>query len=171
MPNTHYSPLTTFTATTTSDRTASVNLIADSIMQQLTYLITCALSTVDTRVVILITLSACIMIFILAAGYTTRPYFEKAGRTWTGARLWTGEGRCTGHQQRDDRRGNHEYDIEGERDIILITKYDNRVIGTLVLRIIHTKQELCGHIRDAIQRERLSSTRGRSGKESTGNCD
>ncbi|PYH94458.1 hypothetical protein BO71DRAFT_419304 [Aspergillus ellipticus CBS 707.79] len=91
----------------------------------------------------------------LAAGYTTRPYFEKAGRTWTGAWLWTGEGRCTGHQQRDDRRGNREYNIKDERDTILITKYDNRVIGILVLYIIHTKQELCGHIRDAIQREKL----------------
>ncbi|PWY77843.1 hypothetical protein BO83DRAFT_376842 [Aspergillus eucalypticola CBS 122712] len=127
---------------------------------------------------LLITWPACIMVYLLAAAHTTHPYLEKAGRTGTWVWLWRGGTRYK-HRRREqsrspsrsssstskvggddtpvqkDHSGRYEEDEEKEGDVMLVTKYQNRVIGTLVLRIIHTEEELWGHVRDAVVREQL----------------
>ncbi|GKZ23209.1 inorganic phosphate transporter pho84 [Aspergillus brasiliensis] len=52
------------------------------------------------------------------------------------------------HDAEDNKE--HRKGEEEEEDIMLVTKYHNRVIGTLVLRIIRTEEELWGHVRDAV---------------------
>ncbi|PYH72803.1 uncharacterized protein BO88DRAFT_170219 [Aspergillus vadensis CBS 113365] len=146
---------------------------------------------------LLITWPACIMVYLLAAAHTTHPYLEKAGRTGTWVWLWRGGTRYK-HRRRerspspsrpassslsstskvgDDTRvqkyhhkaERHEED-EKEEDIILVTKYHDRVIGTLVLRIIHTEEELWGHVRDAVVREQLYQQRNAPSPPATGFC-
>ncbi|EHA27662.1 hypothetical protein ASPNIDRAFT_123645, partial [Aspergillus niger ATCC 1015] len=159
--------LTTSITTTEPDQIASLHLIADSIAQQrqlaarsmlthpavlscltfslfITYFFTRALSTTgedNWPYLLLITWPACIMVYLLAAAHTTHPYLEKAGRTGTWVWLWKGGTR--------DHHGAEDNEEEEEEDIMLVTKYHNRVIGTLVLRIIRTEEELWGHVRDA----------------------
>ncbi|GLB08347.1 inorganic phosphate transporter pho84 [Aspergillus tubingensis] len=151
----------------------------------ITYFFTRALSTTTTGgdntwpFLLLITWPACIMVYLLAAAHTTHPYLEKAGRTGTWVWLWRGGTRYK-HRRREQSRSpsrslsstakvgddtpvqkdhhnaeRHEEDEKEGGDIMLVTKYQNRVIGTLVLRIIHTEEELWGHVRDAVVREQL----------------
>ncbi|OJI89740.1 hypothetical protein ASPTUDRAFT_195262 [Aspergillus tubingensis CBS 134.48] len=133
---------------------------------------------------LLITWPACIMVYLLAAAHTTHPYLEKAGRTGTWVWLRRGGTRYK-HRRREQSPSpsrpassstssstskvgdntrvqkdhhnaeKHEEDEKEEGDIMLVTKYQNRVIGTLVLRIIHTEEELWGHVRDAAVRDQL----------------
>lgn len=66
-----------------------------------------------------------------------------------------------------DHHGAEDNEEEEEEDIMLVTKYHNRVIGTLVLRIIRTEEELWGHVRDAVVREELYQTPSIPGTGST----
>ncbi|GLA70767.1 inorganic phosphate transporter pho84 [Aspergillus tubingensis] len=128
---------------------------------------------------LLITWPACIMVYLLAAAHTTHPYLEKAGRTGTWVWLWRGGTRYkhrwreqspspsrslsstskvgdnTRVQKDHHNAEKHEEDEKEGGDIMLVTKYHDRVIGTLVLRIIHTEEELWGHVRDAAVRDQL----------------
>ncbi|BCR99182.1 uncharacterized protein AKAW2_40865A [Aspergillus luchuensis] len=134
---------------------------------------------------LLIIWPACIMLYLLAAAHTTHPYLEKAGRTGTWVWLWRGGTRYKHRRReqspspsrlassssssfstskvgystpmRKDLHNaeKHEEDEKGRGDIMFVTKYQDRVIGTLVLRIIHTEEELWGHVRDAVVREQL----------------
>ncbi|RAH53097.1 hypothetical protein BO85DRAFT_463349 [Aspergillus piperis CBS 112811] len=180
MPSSTNNPLTTSLTTTEADQIASLHLIADSIAQQrqlaarsmlthpamlscltfsliITYFFTRALGTTTTTTtgedtwpyLLLITWPACIMLYLLAAAHTTHPYLEKAGRTGTWVWLWRG-GTSTPVQKDHHNAEKHEEDEKERGDIILVTKYQDRVIGTLVLRIIHTEEELWGHVRDAV---------------------
>ncbi|GKZ29517.1 inorganic phosphate transporter pho84 [Aspergillus brasiliensis] len=128
-------------------------------------------------ILLIITWPACIMVYLLAAAHTTHPYLEKAGRTGTWVWLWRGGTRYKHrrrqlpsavvaeaspsasstargeYKMRNDQREaeqDKEHGEEDEEDIMLVTKYQDRVIGTLVLRIIRTEEELWGHVRDAV---------------------
>lgn len=74
-----------------------------------------------------------------------------------------------------DHHSAEDNEEEEEEDILLVTKYHNRVIGTLVLRIIRTEEELWGHVRDAVVREELYQTpsipgTGSTSTTSSGSC-
>ncbi|GAQ42960.1 inorganic phosphate transporter pho84 [Aspergillus tubingensis] len=167
----------------------------------ITYFFTRALSTTTTGgdntwpFLLLITWPACIMVYLLAAAHTTHPYLEKAGRTGTWVWLWRGGTRYK-HRRReqspspsrsspsrskvgDDARVQKDHhnaekheDEKEEGDIMLVMKYQDRVIGTLVLRIIHTEEELWGHVRDAVVREQLYQNRQQCAPSTsgTGSC-
>ncbi|GLA06884.1 inorganic phosphate transporter pho84 [Aspergillus niger] len=144
---------------------------------------------------LLITWPACITVYLLAAAHTTHPYLEKAGRTGTWVWLWRGGTRYK-HRRREplpppqspppsassspstsragyktpvkrDHHSAEDNEEEEEEDIMVVTKYHNRVIGTLVLRIIRTEEELWGHVRDAVVREELYQTPSIPGTGST----
>ncbi|PYI11973.1 hypothetical protein BO78DRAFT_392658 [Aspergillus sclerotiicarbonarius CBS 121057] len=102
-----------------------------------TYHLTRTLQPSSWPTTLLITIPACIMTFLLAAAYTTSPYLEKAGRV-----------------ERSFLRSGNEGDEGGERgDIVVVTKYKGRVIGTLVLRIMHGCSEVSAHLDDRVVRD------------------
>ncbi|KAF7585156.1 hypothetical protein BBP40_012063, partial [Aspergillus hancockii] len=148
-------PLTTTLTTTTTDQIAALHLISDSVAQQrqnaslalsrnpITLLLLLAsllcihlnLSTATTTdwTTLLITYTTTLTIFLLTIRYLTSGYLSEAEKVGTWAWLRA--------------RNRHP-------DLIVVTKFGDKVIGALVLRGIYTPGELEEHAEHQSDRER-----------------
>lgn len=133
-------PLTTYQATTKNDRIDALRLVADSVAQQrqeasravISHPAVLAITTAVLAVVfgtlyhdrsdlglVLTTMAGCVMAGLAGVGYATSGYVELAERTGTWAWLYK-------KKEREDEA------------IILVTKYGDEIIGTVVLRLTTT---------------------------------
>lgn len=144
-------PLTTYQANAKNDRIDALRLVADSVAQQrqeasravISHPAVLALTTAVLAIVfgalyhdrsdlglVLTTMAGCVMAGLAGVGYATSGYLELAERTGTWAWLYGREREKSGAMK----------EREKEEDIILVTKYGDEIIGTVVLRLLTSEQ-------------------------------
>ncbi|KAK6819135.1 hypothetical protein RU639_008028 [Aspergillus parasiticus] len=166
--------LTTILAQTATEKTTSLHLISDSIAQQrqtasraillhpltltLLSLILALLSqhlykTPSDWILLLTTATDCIATLLLFTRYITRGYLDQAERVGTCRWLYSNRRHNSNSLQNQNSTSNDPRTIDRDRDLILITKFGDRIIGTLVLRVVDTVSELEEHV--CVPEERL----------------
>ncbi|RAQ51075.1 hypothetical protein AFGD_003467 [Aspergillus flavus] len=168
-PNQPLSHLTTILARTTTEKITSLHLISDSIAQQrqtasraillhpltltLLSLILVLLSqhfykTTSDWILLLTTTTGCIATLISFTRYITSGYLDEAERVGTWRWLYSNHHHNSNPPQNQIPNSNdpRTIDMGKDGDLILITKFGYRIIGTLVLRVADTVSELDEHI-------------------------
>ncbi|KAL1970391.1 hypothetical protein VTN77DRAFT_5551 [Rasamsonia byssochlamydoides] len=166
--NTDIPPLTTYQATTKTDLIAALRLIADSVAQQrqdasraiISHPAILAATTAVLGIIwallyrepsdlglVATTMAGCVMAGLAGVGYVTSGYLELAERTGTWAWLYgknpnPDKGRDTpgkdNGRNRKEKQEEEEEEEEEEENVILVTKYGDEIIGTVVLRVTPT---------------------------------
>lgn len=169
-PNQPLSHLTTILARTTTEKITSLHLISDSIAQQrqtsscaillhpltltLLSLILVLLSqhfyktTSDWILLLTTTTTGCIATLLSFTRYITSGYLDEAERVGIWGWLYSNHHHNSNPPQNQIPTSNdpRTIDMGKDGDLILITKFGYRIIGTLVLRVVDTVSELDEHI-------------------------
>ncbi|KAE8341981.1 hypothetical protein BDV24DRAFT_131143 [Aspergillus arachidicola] len=161
--------LTTILAQTATEKATSLHLISDSIAQQrqtasraiLIHLLTLALlslilallsqhlyKTPSDWILFLTTATGYIATLLLLTRYITRGYLDEAERVGKWRWLYSNHHHNSNPPQDQNPTCNdpRTMDRDRDRDLILITKFGDRIIGTLVLRVVDTVSILEEHV-------------------------
>ncbi|OGM45102.1 hypothetical protein ABOM_006670 [Aspergillus bombycis] len=170
-PNQNLPDLTTILAHTIPEKITSLRLISDSIAQQrqtasraiLFYPPTLTLLTLTLLLIsqhlyqtpfnwplLLTTGTGSIATILLLTRYTTRGYLDEGERVGTWRWLFTNHYTNSDSSQPPNQHPTSEdpepQDRDREKDLIFISKFGERIIGTLVLRAVDTVSELDEHV-------------------------
>ncbi|KAB8260304.1 hypothetical protein BDV32DRAFT_149530 [Aspergillus pseudonomiae] len=169
-PNQNLPHLTTTLAHTIPEEITSLHLISDSIAQQrqtasraiLFHPLTLTLLTLTILLLsqhlyqtppdwplLLTTSTGSIATILLFTRYTTRGYLDEAERIGTWRWLYSNNHQSNSNPPPSHHQYRTSKDPETsarDRDLILISKFGDKIIGTLVLRAVDTLSELDEHV-------------------------